>query len=220
MKDLGKTKYCLGLQLEHRPLGILVHQSSYIQKILEKFNMDKSYPNKTPMVVRSLEIGKDPFRPRDIGEKMLGPEISYLSVIGALIYLANYTKPDIAFAVNLLARHSADPTRRHWTGAKCILRYLNGTKNLGLFFKKNHDPSMIGYTDAGYLSDPHNGKSQTRFVFLHGGTVISWKLNHDPRIRGRHLLNVDLYQHHIILFSFTSLLTRFLVKVFNEVIVT
>jgi hypothetical protein len=124
MKDLGKTKYCLGLQLEHRPSGILVHQSAYIQKILEKFNMDKSYPIKTPMVVRTLEIGKDPFRPRDIGEKILGPEIPYLSVIGALMYLANCTRPDIAFAVNLLARHSADPTRRHWMGAKCILRTL------------------------------------------------------------------------------------------------
>ena len=69
MKDLGKTKYCLGLQLEHRSLGILVHQSAYIQKILEKFNMDKSYPNKIPMIVRSLEIGKDPFRPWDIGTR-------------------------------------------------------------------------------------------------------------------------------------------------------
>ena len=105
--------------------------------------MDKSYPNKTSMVVHALEIGKDPFRPRDIGEKMLRPEIPYLSVIGALMYLANCTRPNIAFAVNLLARHSADPTRRHWTGAKCILRYLNGTKDHGLFFKKNHDPSMI-----------------------------------------------------------------------------
>ena len=135
--------------------------------------MDKLYPNKTPMVVRSLEIGKDPFRPWDIGEKMLGPEISYLGVIGALIYLVNCTRPDIAFAMNLLARHSANPTRRHWTGEKCILRYLNGTKDFGLFFKKNHDPSMIGYTDAGYLSDPHNEKSQTGFVFLHGDTAIS-----------------------------------------------
>jgi hypothetical protein len=175
MKDLGKTKYCIGLQLRHRPSGILVHQSAYIQKILEKFDMDKSYPNKTPMVVRSLEIEKDPFISRDIGKKMLGPEIPYLSVIGALMYLANCTRPDITFAMNLLARHSADPTRRHWTGAKSILRYLNGTKDLGLFFKKNHDPSMIGYMDAGYLSDPHNKKSQIGFVFLHGGTTISWK---------------------------------------------
>lgn len=34
---------------------------------------------------------------------------------------------------------------------------------------------MIGYADAGYLSDPHNARSQTGFVFLHGGTAISWK---------------------------------------------
>jgi hypothetical protein len=50
MKDLGKTKFCLGLQLMHLPIGILVHQSAYVQKILEKSNMDKAYPSKTPMV--------------------------------------------------------------------------------------------------------------------------------------------------------------------------
>jgi hypothetical protein len=127
------------------------------------------------MVVRSLEMEKDQFRPQDEGEEILGPEVPYLSAIGALMYLANSTRPDIAFVVNLLARHSAKPTQRHWTGVKNIFRYLNGTKDLGLFFKKNPDPSMIGYTDAGYLSDPHNGKSQTGFVFLHGGTAISWK---------------------------------------------
>ena len=112
IKDLGKTKYCLGLQTKHCPLGILVHQSAYIQKILEKFNMDKSYPNKISMVVRSLELGKDLFRLWDVGEKMLGPEIPYLSVIGTLMYLANCTRPD-TFAVNLLARQSVDPTCRH-----------------------------------------------------------------------------------------------------------
>jgi hypothetical protein len=177
MKDLGKTKFCLGLQLEHLPSGILVHQTAYIQKILEKFNMDKSYPSKTPMVVRSLDVEKDQFRPRDEGEEILGSEVPYLSAVGALMYLANCTRPDIAFAVNLLARHSAAPTKRHWTGVKNIFRYLQGTKDLGLFFQfqKNLDIEMIGYTDAGYLSDPHNARSQTGFVFLHGGTAISWK---------------------------------------------
>ena len=34
---------------------------------------------------------------------------------------------------------------------------------------------MIRYTDAGYLSDPHNEKFQIGFVYLHGGTAISWK---------------------------------------------
>ena len=64
MKDLGKTKFCLGLQLEHLPSGILVHQSAYIQKILEKFNMDKAYSSKTPMIFRSFDRDKDPFRLR------------------------------------------------------------------------------------------------------------------------------------------------------------
>jgi hypothetical protein len=63
IKNLGKTKFCLGLQLEHLPTGILVHQSAYVQKILEKFNMDKAYPSKTLMIVRVMEKETDPFRP-------------------------------------------------------------------------------------------------------------------------------------------------------------
>ena len=46
---------------------------------------------------------------------------------------------------------------------------------LDYFITKNQDPSLLGYTDADYLSDPHNGRSQTGFVFLQGGTTISWK---------------------------------------------
>jgi hypothetical protein len=44
LKDLGKTKFCLGLQIEHLQTGTLVHQSTYVKKVLEKFNMDKVYP--------------------------------------------------------------------------------------------------------------------------------------------------------------------------------
>jgi hypothetical protein len=50
-----------------------------------------------PLVVRSIDMEKDPFRSCDDEEKILGPEILYLSVIGALMYLANCTRPDIAF---------------------------------------------------------------------------------------------------------------------------
>ena len=175
MKDLGKTKFCLGLQIEHLPEGIFLHQSTYCKKVLERFYMIKAHPIRTPMVVRSIEKDKDPFRPRGVDEEPLGPEVPYLSAIGALMYLANNTRPDIAFAVNLLARHSADPTRRHWVGVKTILRYLKGTQDLGLYFSKKQDQTMVGYADAGYLSDPHSAKSQTGFVFLWGGTAVSWK---------------------------------------------
>jgi hypothetical protein len=75
--------------------------------------MNKSYPAKTSMVVRSLDVEKDPFRPREEGEEILGPHVPYLSVVRALMYLTNSAWPDIAFAVNLLARHSAAPTKRY-----------------------------------------------------------------------------------------------------------
>ncbi|KAL8123424.1 hypothetical protein AgCh_011407 [Apium graveolens] len=71
--------------------------------------MDKSHPLTTPMVIRSLEPDKDPFRPREDDEEVLGPEIPYLGAIGALMYLANNTRPYIAFVMNLLARFSSAP---------------------------------------------------------------------------------------------------------------
>ena len=77
MKDLGKTKFCLGLQIEHLPEGIFVHQSTYTKRVLERFNMSKAHPLKTPMVVRSLEKDKDPFRLKSEDEKPLGPEVPY-----------------------------------------------------------------------------------------------------------------------------------------------
>ena len=55
MKDLRKTKYCLGLQIKHCSDGVLIHQSTYTEKVLKRFHMDKSHPLSSPMVVRSLE---------------------------------------------------------------------------------------------------------------------------------------------------------------------
>jgi len=66
-KDLGKTKFCLGLQLEHLSTRIFVPQSAYVQKVFERFNMDKVYPSKTPIFIRSLGLNTDPFRPQDEG---------------------------------------------------------------------------------------------------------------------------------------------------------
>jgi hypothetical protein len=144
--------------------------------------MDKAYLSKTPMVVRVLEKDTDPFRPRQEREKVLGSEYPYLSIIGALMYLANNTRPDIAFVVKLLVRYSAAPTICHWNRVKDVLRYLQCILDLGLFYSKNQDMSLIGYVDAGYLSDLHNSKSQTCFVFLHRGIAILWKSCKQPLI--------------------------------------
>ncbi|XP_049363534.1 secreted RxLR effector protein 161-like [Solanum verrucosum] len=82
------------------------------------------------MVVRSLKVSKDPFRPQEENEEPLGPEVPYLSAISALMYLSNAMRPDVSFSVNLLTRYSSSPIRRHWNGVKHILRYLKGTSYL------------------------------------------------------------------------------------------
>jgi hypothetical protein len=140
-------------------MGILVHQSTYVQKILEKFLMDKAYSARTPMVVCALEKDKYPFRPKEEGEEVLGQEYSYLSDIGVLMYLTNNTRPDIAFANNCLARHNVTPTVHHCNDIKNILRYLVVIIDLGLSFQKDQDSKLIGYVDTDYLSDPRNAKS-------------------------------------------------------------
>jgi hypothetical protein len=97
--------------------------------------MDKTYSASTPMFIRALEKDKDPFRSK-VEEEVPGQEYPYLSVIGVLIYLANNMRPDIAFVVNCLARHSTAPTMRYWNDIKNILRYLVSTIDLGLYFQK------------------------------------------------------------------------------------
>ena len=64
-----------------------------IHKVLKHFYMDNVHPLSTRMVVRSLDVKNDHFRPLEDGEKILDPELLYLSAIGALIYLANCTRP-------------------------------------------------------------------------------------------------------------------------------
>ena len=63
MKDLGKTKFCLALQVEHFPNGVLVHQSTYIKKVLNRFYMDKTHSLSSPIVVGSLDVKNDSFCP-------------------------------------------------------------------------------------------------------------------------------------------------------------
>ena len=192
VKDLGKTKLCLGLQLEHKANRIIVHQSSYIERLLKHVNMDKAHPLSTPMVVRSLDPQKDKFRPRESDEEILDPEVPYLNAIGTLMYLTQCTGPDIAFALKLLARFSSEPTRRHWNGIKHIFRYLRGTIDLGLYYSKESTTSgLVGYSDAGYRSDPHKARSQTGYVkprenpifSKRGKIVISVKIRNFSRSR-------------------------------------
>jgi hypothetical protein len=175
MKLLGQTTFCIGLQVLHLKDGsIFLSQATYINRILKRFNMIDAHPLSTPMVGRSSK-GDDPYRPCEEEEEILGEQYPYLAAVGALLYLATSTRPDISFAVSVLARHSARPTLRHWNGIKHLFRYLKGTEHLGLHYTRSANSTLVGYADAGYRSDPATSKSQTGYVFLRHGAAISWK---------------------------------------------
>lgn len=75
----------------------------------------------------------------------------YLSVLGSLLYLAIGTRPDLAFAVNFLARFSSRPNSDHWLAIKHLLRYVSGTKTEGILFQdQSDDTPLITYCDANW----------------------------------------------------------------------
>ena len=158
MKNLGKMKFCLNLQIEHFSNGVLVHQLTYIEKVLKCFHMNKSHSLSSPMVIRLLKVNKDLFYPKEDHEdheNLFSPEVSYLSAISALMYLTNCIRLDTVFSMNLLVRYSFAPTQRHWNKIKHILHYLRGITYMSLFNAKWVKLEPFGYVDAGYFLDPH-----------------------------------------------------------------
>ena len=174
MKFLGPTTFCLGLQVHHvENEGILLHQEAYVNKFLREFHMDKANPLAAPMIGRS-KTNEDPYQPCEEEEEVVDKS-RYLTSVGAFTYLTTHTRPYIAFATSMLARHSQNPTIKHWNGVKHLLRYLRGTSDLGLFYGKTDKPEITGYADFGFRTDVAAGKSQTDYIFMKYGAPISWK---------------------------------------------
>lgn len=159
IKMLGVTSFCLGLQIQHLPDGsILLHQESYVKKLLKNFNMSKCNSISAPMIGRS-KTGDDSYRPCEEEEEE--EEVAkhrYLAAVGALIYLATHSRPDIAFATSVLARHNRKPTHRHWAAIKHLLRYLRETEDLDLHFTRDAQSQVIEYADSELKTNEVNGK--------------------------------------------------------------
>ncbi|PNX95521.1 reverse transcriptase (RNA-dependent DNA polymerase) [Trifolium pratense] len=97
----------------------------------------------------------------------------YRGMIGSLLYLTA-SRPDILFSVCLCARFQSDPRESHLTALKRIFRYLKGTTNLGLFYKKTNDYKLIGFCDADFAGDKIERKSTSGNCQFVGENLISW----------------------------------------------
>ncbi|XP_031281256.1 secreted RxLR effector protein 161-like [Pistacia vera] len=93
--------------------------------------------------------------PQTETDKLEMAGIPYASALGSLMYLMVCSRPDLGFAVSLVSRFMSNPGRTHWMALKWIMRYLQGTKSVGIVFKKNHscDEYVEGLNDADYAGD-------------------------------------------------------------------
>ena len=95
----------------------------------------------------------DPFHPCREEEEEFEDQTKYLGAVGALTYLSTFTRPNISFAMGVLACHNQKPSKRHWFAVKHLLQYLQGTEDLGLYYTKYGLGAITGYADASYKSD-------------------------------------------------------------------
>ena len=113
MKDLGEAAYILGIKIyrdrSRRLIGL--SQSTYLDKILKKFKMDKSKKGFLPVLQGTrLSTAQCPTMAEDIEEMSVIP---YASAIGSIMYAMLCTKPDVNLAVSLVGRYQSNPSKEH-----------------------------------------------------------------------------------------------------------
>ena len=108
-------------------------------------------------------------------DKLLGAQgiKLYQSITGSLLYIAQCTRYDLCYAVNQLTKACNRPAEVHMTAAKHVLRYLRGTPDLPITYRKGQ-LRLVSYTDASFGANPDNRKSTTGYLFFLGGAPISF----------------------------------------------
>ena len=145
IKDLGIAKYCLGIEIQQDKDKLCLSQAGYIRDVLKKFGMWESKPVSTPLALGS-KLSVDAEEDQDSNTTY-----PFRELMGALMHLAIGTRPDIAHAVSALSQFNGCYKRTHWIAAKRILRYLKGTIDLKLVYRKD-DENLKGYVDADWAN--------------------------------------------------------------------
>jgi hypothetical protein len=190
MTDQGPAEWILGLKVRRVENGIFVNQAQYAMDMLIEAGMwDMEVKgHRIPVTTKSTPMSStwthDPLSPRLYGDDIT----KYKSFLMKLSYLAQQTRPDIAYAVNTLAQFQIEPRECHWRAIIHLLRYVRGTHDLGMFYHRNSDPmalftndqnlleredAPIGYADASYAEE-NDRKSRSAFVFMFCGVAILW----------------------------------------------
>lgn len=177
MKDLGQLKHFLGIDLDFSDGCVKISQEKYINKILQRFDMSEYRLRETPCE-QKLEYNDDAVKMIDI--KM------YREAVGSLIYLTTCTRPDLSFVVSRLSQYLAKPTEEQWVTVKHVLRYLKGTTDKGLTFRRNTTENLgiQAYSDADWAADTSDHRSTTGYCvsLSENSALVSWKTRKQPAV--------------------------------------
>ena len=164
MKDLGRLKYFLGIEVLRSNQGIFISQRKYILDLLAETGLLDCKPADTPMMVNhGLQITE--------GAHAVDRE-QYQRLIGKLIYLS-HTRPDIAYAVGVVSQFMHRPQVNHLEAALRIVRYLKGSPGKGVLFQKNGHLDIRAYTDADWAGNPNDRRSTSGYFTLVGGNLVT-----------------------------------------------
>lgn len=168
MKDLGRAELFLGLRIKQEQNSITIDQEDYIDKVLRRFNMENCKPVSTPGVPgQRFEKPQEPYT--------ADAKIPYRELIGSLMYITVCSRPDIAHSVNFMSQFCNCYTEVHWAATKRILRYLKGTKDMCLRYKKDTYKNIQGFADADHGGNIVDRKSYSGNVFVLAKGAISWQ---------------------------------------------
>ena len=165
VKDMGAVSYCLGIEVRQTRDNITLSQQGFIKKILSRFGMTECKPVGTP-IEKGTKLEVCSTNEQD-------ESLPYRELIGALMYLSVGTRPDITHAVNYLSQFNNKHDARHWKAAKRVLRYLRGTLDKGLVYRRD-DKALIGLADADWGNSELDRRSYTGYSFILSGAAVSW----------------------------------------------
>ncbi|CAI7729440.1 unnamed protein product, partial [Closterium sp. NIES-53] len=170
--DLGELRHYLGLHItrDRATCTITLSQLHMVQQVLQRFKLQHSTVQRTPLAVDHRLIGPFPDEPFENS----GP---YTELVGCLMYLMTCTRPDLAFPLSILARFVAQGRHRlvHSTAAVRVAKYLATTSGVRLVLGGRQDVVLTGHCDSSYADDAETHRSTQGYCFSLGSGAVSWR---------------------------------------------